>query len=105
MTFVTYGLIAVYAVLTLLAGIVELRNTGFQIQTFLFIITGVVMLVSLFFLNNGTLFILLIVCFIVLHLLAVLMGIALNGHLTYSHHVIRFIIHLMLLFLVYKFVK
>lgn len=102
MAIITYGLIAVYAVLTSLAGIVELRNSGFKLQTFLFIIIGAVMLLSLFILNNGTLFILLMVCFIVLHLLAILMGFELNGKLTYSHHVIRFVIHLVFLFLVYK---
>lgn len=105
MAIVTYGLIAVYAILTSLAGIVELGNSGFKLKTSLFIIIGAVMLISLFILNNGMLFILLIVCFIALHILAIWMGIDLNGKITYSHHIVRFVIHLIFLFLFYKFIN
>lgn len=47
----------------------------------------------------------LIIGFILLHMLAIAEGLATKGKLTYSHHMIRFIFHIILLLLFYELIS
>ncbi|QFG00486.1 hypothetical protein PB01_17685 [Psychrobacillus glaciei] len=105
MTVITYVLISLYAILTGVAGIVQWKETGFQIRSLLFVIVAMGMLVTLFLLNKNMMFVSLIVLFIVLHILAIAEGMLKNGKLTYSHHIIRLNFHLVLLVFVFILIK
>lgn len=105
MAMMTYGLIMVYAVLTGLGGIVQWKESGFQIRLFLFIVVSMGIIVILFIPNRDWVLIWLILAFCFIHLLAVLEGLKTKGKLTYSHHMIRFIFHCLIVLLVYKFIR
>lgn len=100
-----YILIGLYAVLLGMAGMKQLKEVGFQIQTFLVVVVSVGMLIIILIPNKGWMFILLIVAFALLHILAIVEGKRTKGRLTYSHHIIRFIFHCIIVLLVYKFIK
>ena len=104
MSIITYVLVGMYAVLTGLIGMVQWKENGFQIRIFLFVIVSLVMLLTLFIPNKDWTFILLIATFSLFHILAVAEGLKTKGQLTYSHHIIRFIFHCFLVFLVYKYI-
>ena len=101
----TNGLIGFYAVLTGLAGLIQLKGNGFQVQSILFIAVSSGILGMLFIPNKSWMLVLLILAFVLLHILAVAQGLLSNGRLTYSHHIVRFIFHCILVLLVYKFIK
>lgn len=100
----TYMLICLYALLTGIAGLQEWKGKGFHVRYLLFIVISIMMLLTVFFQNKDSVLILLLVEFAVLHVLAVVEGLITNGKLNYGHHIIRFIIHCILLIMVYKFV-
>ena len=103
MSIITYVLIGMYAVLTGLVGMIQWRENGFQIRIFLFVVVSLVMLLTLFIPNKDWTFILLIFALSLLHILAVVEGLRTKGQLTYSHHIIRFIFHCLLVLMVYKY--
>ncbi|MFB4169064.1 hypothetical protein [Virgibacillus sp. JSM 102003] len=104
MTIITYVLIGLYAVLTGLAGTLQLKQTGFQVRSLLFVAVSISMLAALFIPNKNNMIIMLIAAFILLHILAVAEGIMTKSQITYSHHMIRFIAHIILVLLVYNFI-
>ncbi|MEI4770989.1 hypothetical protein WAX74_15305 [Psychrobacillus sp. FJAT-51614] len=105
MVIIIYILIGLYAVLTGMAGMKQWKEVGFRVQTFLFIIVSISILVILFIPNKDWMFILLIIAFVLFHILAVAEGMLTNRRLTYSHHIIRFTFHCIIVLLVYKFIK
>ncbi|WAA10984.1 hypothetical protein [Fervidibacillus albus] len=105
MTIVTYILTGLYAFLTGLAAIQQWKEEGFHFRSILFVSVSISILVILFIPSKDLQFVLLIFAFILLHLLAIAQGIKTNGHITISHHVIRFIFHCIIVLMVYKFIK
>ena len=105
MAIFTYALIGLYAVLTGMAGMLQWRENGIQIRIFLFVVVSISMLVSIVIPNKDATFILLILAFSLLHIVAVVEGLRTKGKLSYSHHIIRFFFHCLLVVLVYKFIK
>lgn len=105
MVIIIYVLIGLYAVLTGMAGVMQWKENKYQMQSFLFVIVSIGILVTIFIPNKDWMFILLILAFVLLHILAVAEGLMINGQLRYSHHIIRFIFHCILVLLVYNFIK
>ncbi|MBD8038573.1 MULTISPECIES: hypothetical protein [Solibacillus] len=93
-------LIGLYAFLTGIAGIKQCRTEGFQVRSFMFVLVSIGIIVSLFIPNKEWQFLLLLVAFILLHLLAIAQGIATNGRINYRHHIIRFIFHCIIILMV-----
>ncbi|MGE8035842.1 hypothetical protein B1B04_21470 [Lysinibacillus sp. KCTC 33748] len=104
MAIITYVLIGLYALLTGIAGLQQWRENGYQIRTFLFIVLFICILVTIFLPNKALVLMLLILEFVLIHVLAVAEGLVTNKQLRYSHHVVRFIFHCILLLMVYKFI-
>lgn len=105
MIVLTYVVIGLYAVLTGIAGMVQWKETGFQVRSLLFVAVAGGIMVTLFLPNKNLILVLLIVIFLLLHILAIVEGMMKNGKLTYSHHIIRLIVHLILVLLASKFIK
>lgn len=105
MAIMTYILIGLYALLTGIAGVNQWKEVGYNVRALLFVIVSVGIIVILCMPNKDLLFILLIIAFVLVHLLAIFQGILKNGQLTYSHHIIRFIFHCIIIFMVYNFIK
>lgn len=101
---IVYVLIGVYALLTGIAGLHQWKENGFQIRTFLFVVISISILVTIFLPNKALVLMLLIFEFVLLHVLTVVEGLLTNKQLRYSHHIVRFIVHCILLLLVYKFI-
>ena len=104
MSCITFCLVGLYAVLTGVAGITQWKGNGFQVRTFLFIIVSICMLGILWYLNKIIMLDILIVIFIIIQSLAVLEGLITNGKIRFSHHIMRFIFHIVLIFFVYHFI-
>lgn len=104
MVIITNILIGLYAVLIGVAGIKKWQEVGFEVRTFMFVIVSISMLLILCIPNKVWLFILLLIAFILLHILAVTEGRLSNGRITFSHHIIRFIFHCIIALMVYKFI-
>ena len=105
MVIILYLLIGLYAVLTGMAGVMQWKEAGFRVRALLFIIVSIGIVVILCIPNKDWLFILLIIAFILLNILAIAEGMLTNGRLKYSHHIFRFIFHCIIALLVYKFIK
>ncbi|WP_042471455.1 hypothetical protein [Bacillus ndiopicus] len=105
MNIIIYALIALYALLTGIAGMAKLKETGFQIRLCLFIIVSISTLLILFISNKAWMLILLILAFFLFHVLTVAEGIIANGKLNYRHHIIRFMFHFIVVLMVYKYIK
>lgn len=105
MEMVTYILIGIYAFLMGLAGIKQCKEVGYHVRALLFVSVSIGIIVILFIPSKDVQFVLLILSFILLHILTIVQGIATNGHIKYSHHIIRFIFHSIILLMVYKFIK
>ena len=105
MSSVTYILIGLYAFLIGLAGLKQCKEVGYRVRALLFVSVSIGIIVSLFIPSTDLQFVLLIVAFILLHILTIAQGIAANGRINYSHHIIRFIFHSIIVLLVYKFIK
>ena len=105
MALVTYLLIGLYALLTAVAGIKQCRALGFRGRGLMFVIVSLGIIVTLFIRDKDLQFLLIILAFILLHLLAIAQGIATNGRINYRHHIIRFIFHCIIILMVYKFMK
>ncbi|TQR29298.1 hypothetical protein C7Y47_18295 [Lysinibacillus sphaericus] len=104
MDIIVYVLIGVYVLLTGIAGLHQWKENGFQIRAFLFVVISISILVTIFLPNKALVLMLLILEFVLLHVLTVAEGLLTNKQLRYSHHIIRFIFHCILLLLVYKFI-
>jgi hypothetical protein len=104
MVIIIYVLIGLYAILTGMAGIFQLKENGFQVRSISFVVVSISMLVILFIPNKNSMFIMLIVAFIIMHLLSIAEGKLTKRKLTYSHHIIRFIFHVILVLLVYNYI-
>ncbi|MEY9971617.1 hypothetical protein ABH966_001990 [Lysinibacillus sp. RC46] len=104
MDIIVYVLIGVYALLTGIAGLYQWKEHGYQIRTFLFVLLSIGILVTIFIPNKALVLVLLILEFVLLHVFAVAEGLLTNKQLRYSHHIVRFIFHCILLLLVYKFI-
>lgn len=104
MVIITNILIGLYAVLIGVAGIKKWQEVGFEVRTFMFVIVSISMFLILCIPNKDWLFILLLIAFILLHILAVTEGRLSNGRITFSHHIIRFIFHCIIALMVYKFI-
>ena len=105
MEMVTYLLIGLYAFLTGVAGIQQCREVGFHVRGLLFVVVSIGIIIVLFIPSKDLQFELLIFAFILLHLLAIAQGITTNGRIKFSHHIIRFIFHCIIILMVYKFMK
>lgn len=105
MAMVTYLLIGLYALLTAVAGIKQCRVLGFHVRGLMFVIVSIGIIATLFIPDKDLQFLIIILAFILLHLLAIAQGIATNGRIKYSHHIIRFIFHCIIILMVYKFMK
>ena len=105
MVIFTYILIGMYASLTAIAGVKQWNEVGFQLRTLLFVILSIGILVILFIPNKDWMFTLLIIVFTLFHILAIAEGMLTNGRLKYSHHIVRFTFHCIIVVLVYKFIK
>lgn len=101
----TYILIGLYALLTGFAGLQQWKENGFRIRALLFMVVSITILVTIFLRNKDWVFILLVLEFALLQMLAILEGLLTNGKLKYSHHIIRFIFHGVLLAMVYTFIN
>ncbi|WP_409368905.1 hypothetical protein [Lysinibacillus sp. 38-6] len=102
---ITNVLIGGYALLIGLASVLQWKEKGYQLRTFIFIILSLSMLLTLWIPDREWLLLFLIVEFILLHVVAVAEGLYTNKQLTYSHHIIRFVFHCILLLMVSKFTK
>ncbi|MGE7948610.1 hypothetical protein [Lysinibacillus sp. NPDC093688] len=100
MAFITYVLIGLYALLTGVAGLQQWKENGYQVRTFLFVVLSISIFVTLFLPNKSLVLMLLILEFVLLHVLAVAEGLVKNKQLRYSHHLVRFIFHCILLLMV-----
>lgn len=101
---IIYVLIGLYAILTGTAGMLQWKEIGFQVRSLLFVVMSISMLILLFISNKNSMFIMLIVVFIIIHLLSLAEGMLTKKQLTYSHHIFRFTFHVILLMLVYNFI-
>ena len=101
---VVKGLVILYGVLTLMAGVLNRVKIG-KTMSVLFTLTGLGLVGASVYLNGNVLFIFWMICFIMLHILAIWIGIVVNRRLAYSHHLIRFGFHLFVLFALYHFTK
>jgi hypothetical protein len=104
MTWITYGLIGAYALLTGVAGIVQWKDKGFQVRTLLFIISAISIVAALWIPNKTTMLMMLLLFFVLLHVLAIAEGLLTNGKIRYGHHLFRLVFHLTLFFLVFQFI-
>jgi len=104
MDIIVYVLIGVYALLTGIAGLHQWKEHGYQTRTFLFVVLSIGILVTIFIPNKALVLVLLILEFVLLHVLAIAEALLTNKQLRYSHHIVRFIFHCILLLLVYKFI-
>ncbi|MFJ6209697.1 hypothetical protein [Lysinibacillus sp. NPDC092081] len=102
---IAYVLIVVYALLTGIAGLHQWKENGYQLRTFLFVVLSISMLITIFLPNKTLVLMLLILEFVLLHVLAIAEGLVTNKQLRYSHHIVRFIFHCILLLIVYKFIN
>ena len=105
MVILTYIFIGLYASLTGIAGIKQWKEVGYHTRAFLFVITSICIILILFIQNKDLLFILLIVAFVVLHMLTIIQGVVTNGRINFSHHIIRFIFHSIIILMVYLFIR
>ncbi|MFJ7667166.1 hypothetical protein ACIQXI_08655 [Lysinibacillus sp. NPDC097195] len=105
MAMVTYVLIGGYALLIGLASLLQWKEKGYQLRTMLFIILSLSMFLTIQLPYKEWLLNLLIVEFILLHVVTVAEGLYTKKQLTYSHHIIRFVFHCILLIMVSKFTK
>lgn len=99
-----YGLIGIYALLMSVAAVQQISKDGFRLRAILFLAVSTGIVFTLFLPNKDGKFVLLIVEFILIHVLALAEGLLSNERLRYRHHVIRFIFHCALLVMVYKFI-
>ncbi|MFD2638891.1 hypothetical protein [Piscibacillus salipiscarius] len=104
MVIVIYVLISLYAILTGMAGIIQLKENEVQFRSVFFVVVSISMLINLFTPNKNSMIIMLIVLFIIMHILSITEGILTKRKLTYSHHIIRFIFHVILVLLVYNYI-
>ncbi|MFC9540615.1 hypothetical protein ACFTQ7_12105 [Lysinibacillus sp. NPDC056959] len=100
MAIITYVLIGLYALLTGIASLQQWREKGYQVRTFLFMVLSICILVTIFLPNKALVLMLLILEFVLLHVLAVAEGLVTKKQLRYSHHIVRFIFHCILLLMV-----
>lgn len=105
MGIITYVLIGLYAVLSGIAGVMQWHEKEYPVQSFLFVAVSIGILITIYLPNRNWMFTCLILAFILLHLLAIVQGLLTNGELTYSHHIIRFIFHCVLILMVYYFIE
>ncbi|WP_277584061.1 hypothetical protein [Psychrobacillus antarcticus] len=105
MASVTYILIGLYAFLTGIAGIKQWKGVGYHVRALIFVSVSIGIIVILFIPSKDLQFVLLILAFILLHTLTMSQGIVTNGRIKYSHHIIRFIFHSIIVLMVYKFIK
>ena len=103
MDIVVYVFVGLYAVLTGVAGGQQWKEQGFHVRTCLFVLVSISILVTICLPNKELVFILLIVEFVLLQLLAMAEGIFTNGKMNYRHQIIRFLFHCLVLVMVYKF--
>lgn len=99
-----YVLIGLYAILTGVAGIYQLKERKPQIRSLLFVFVSISIFVILLIPNKTSMLIMLVIAFIGMHLLSMAEGLLTKGKLTYSHHIFRFIFHVILVLLVYNFI-
>lgn len=102
---ITYILIGIYALLTGIAGLQQWKGNKYQVRPFLFVVLSIVILVTLFIPSKAAVLVMLIISFFLLHMLAVAEGMLTNNRIRYSHHIIRFILHCILLLMAYKFIR
>lgn len=105
MASVTYILIGLYAFLMGIAGLKQWREVGYHVRALLFVSISMGITVILFIPSKDLQLLLLILAFILLHILTIAQGIVTNGRINYSHHIIRFIFHSIIILMVYKFIK
>ena len=105
MASVTYILIGLYAFLMAIAGIKQWKEVGYHVRALLFVLVSIGLILIFFIPNKDWLFIVLILSFVLLHILTMVQGIVTNGRINYSHHIIRFIFHSIIILMVYKFIK
>jgi len=105
MIMITYGLIEAYAILTGLAALMQWKEKGYQLRTLFFVLLSTSILLTIWIPYKEWILKILIFEFMMFHLLAIIEGQLTNNKLRYSHHIIRFIFHCILLLLVSKFIK
>ncbi|RDW21874.1 hypothetical protein CWR48_02220 [Oceanobacillus arenosus] len=105
MVLVVYVIIAMYALLTIIAGVSQLIAKTFHVNHFIFIVLSIMMLASLFIHDKQLMIIGLIIIFIGMHIVAIIEGFVMNGELAYSHHIVRFIVHIIIIVMVLLFIK
>lgn len=104
MAFLTYGLIGGYAVLIGIAGVLQWKDNTYRILSALFVMVSISMVATIIISDTKWLFVGLILEFLLLSLLAVAEGFLTKGRLAYSHHMVRFTLHCILILLVYNFI-
>lgn len=104
MVIITYILIVLYAVLTGVAGVSQLKEVGFRARLFLFIAVSIAIIAILFIPNKDWMLVLLVVTFTMYHILAIAEGLLSKRRVKYSHHIIRFIFHCIMVLMVYHFI-
>jgi len=105
MIIITYVLIEAYALLIGLAALLQWKEKGYQMRTLFFVLLSTSILLTIWIPYKEWIIKLLILEFLTLHLLALLEGQLTNNKFRYSHHIIRFIFHCIILLLVSKFLK
>ncbi|XXM72681.1 hypothetical protein ACQ0QQ_01935 [Lysinibacillus sphaericus] len=104
MVILIYALIGLYAVLTGVAGVVQLKEIGAGVRSLMFVAVSAFMLSVLWIEDKSSMLFLLIGAFLFLHILTAAEGMLANGRLRYRHHIIRFVFHSALIVLLYIFI-
>lgn len=94
MEIILSSLICMYGILTMIAVMLQWKEKGFTIRSLLFGVVSLGIIASVFIADLRLN--LLVVCFICIHVLALWEGLQTKGQVSYSHHIFRFMFHVMI---------
>lgn len=83
-----------YGILTMIAGMVQWKEKGLSIRSLLFVVVSLGMIASVFITDMRLS--LIVICFICIHVLALWEGLQTKSKVSYSHHIFRFMFHVMI---------
>lgn len=94
MEIIVCSLICMYGILTMIAGMVQWKEKVFTVRSVLFVVVSLGMIASVFITDLRLS--LLVICFISIHVLALWEGLQTKRKVSYSHHIFRFMFHVMI---------
>ncbi|WP_404996273.1 hypothetical protein [Caldifermentibacillus hisashii] len=95
-----YILIIAYGLLTILAGISQIKIKKLYVLPFVFVFLSVIMLSSLLISNITLMIVILVLAFIGMHVTALVQGAVVNQKIHYRHHFIRLVFHSFIIILI-----